>query len=125
MNWPVAWTCAGLERHLLRAAKAAWETAIITNTELIVAIGGRIRGVSAEALRQTASLQEEHQVTTLITEIPEQLARQAQQMVDSGWAANMGALITESLRRYVESHQEVLNEQFLREDVEWGLNGDD
>lgn len=64
-------------------------------------------------------------MTTLITEIPEQLARQAQQMVDSGWAANMGALITESLRRYVESHQEVLNEQFLREDVEWGLNGDD
>jgi Arc/MetJ-type ribon-helix-helix transcriptional regulator len=58
-------------------------------------------------------------------EIPDQLAQQAQRMVDRGWAANVDSIVAESLRRYLESHQESLTEQFLREDVEWGLRGDD
>lgn len=63
--------------------------------------------------------------TTIQAEIPEQLARQAQWMVERGWSANLGDLVAESLRRYLESHSEALTEQFLREDVEWGLHGSD
>lgn len=57
--------------------------------------------------------------------IPEQLARQAQLMVDRGWATNVDAIVAESLRRYFESHQESLTEEFLREDLEWALAGSD
>jgi hypothetical protein len=65
-------------------------------------------------------------MSTLIqANIPDQLARQAQQMVDHGWAVNMEFVVTESLRRYLESHQEPLTEQFLQEDVQWGLSGND
>ena len=65
-------------------------------------------------------------MTTMIhAEIPDQLAQQAQRMVDRGWAANVDSIVAESLRRFLESHQESLTEQFLREDVEWGLRGDD
>lgn len=65
-------------------------------------------------------------MTTLIhAEIPDQLAQQAQRMVERGWAANVEAIVAESLRRYLESHQESLTEQFIREDVDWGLNGND
>ncbi len=65
-------------------------------------------------------------MSTLIqASIPDQLARQAQQMVDRGWAANMEFVVTESLRRYLESHQEPLTEQFLQDDVRWGLSGND
>lgn len=65
-------------------------------------------------------------MTTLIqTEIPDQLAQQAKRMVERGWAVDVDSIITESLRRYLESHQEGLSEQFIREDVEWGLKGND
>lgn len=57
------------------------------------------------------------------TEIPEQLLRQAQRMVERGWAQNVESLVAESLRRYLESHPEELTEQFIREDVMWGLRG--
>jgi Arc/MetJ-type ribon-helix-helix transcriptional regulator len=64
-------------------------------------------------------------MTTLIqAEVPDQLAQQAQRMVERGWAANVDSIVAESLRRYLESHQEALTEQFLHEDVEWGLKGD-
>jgi Arc/MetJ-type ribon-helix-helix transcriptional regulator len=61
--------------------------------------------------------------TVIHTEIPEQLLRQAQRMVERGWAQNVEALVAESLRRYLESHPEELTEQFIRDDVTWGLRG--
>jgi len=63
--------------------------------------------------------------TTIQTQIPDQLWQQAQFMVQQGWVANMDELIAESMRRYLESHADALNEQFLREDLEWGLHGTD
>ena len=58
-------------------------------------------------------------------ELPDQLARQGLELINNGWATDMNALLTEALRRYLESHQEQLTEEFIREDVEWGLHGDD
>jgi Arc/MetJ-type ribon-helix-helix transcriptional regulator len=56
-------------------------------------------------------------------EIPDQLWQQAQTLVKQGWASNMEEVVNESLRRYLESHQDVLTESFIQEDVEWGLHG--
>jgi len=63
--------------------------------------------------------------THIETDIPDQLWKQAQDMVDQGWVNNIDSLITESMRRYVESHQQTTSETFIREDVNWGLHGDD
>lgn len=63
--------------------------------------------------------------TALQTKIPDQLWQQAQCMAQQGWVANMDELVAESIRRYLESHAEILNERFLREDLEWGLHGTD
>jgi Arc/MetJ-type ribon-helix-helix transcriptional regulator len=65
-------------------------------------------------------------MSTLIhTQIPDQLWQQAQSMVEQGWINNMDALVTEAIRRYVESHQQELSEHFIKEDIEWGLHGSD
>lgn len=64
-------------------------------------------------------------MATLKAEVPQQLWQQAQNMVDRGWVSNLDALVAESLQRYLESHQEAMTEQFIREDVEWGLRGHD
>lgn len=65
-------------------------------------------------------------MTTLVqAHIPDQLLLQAQRMVERGWAVDVDSIVTESLRRYLESHQEALTEQFIRDDVEWGLKGND
>jgi hypothetical protein len=65
-------------------------------------------------------------MTTLVkTEIPDQLWQQAQNMVEQGWISNMDALVIEAMRRYVESHQQIISEQFMREDINWGLYGED
>jgi len=62
---------------------------------------------------------------TLHTQVPDRLMQQAQNMIERGWASSMESLVAESLRRYLESHQEAMAEQFLNEDVEWGLHGQD
>ncbi len=59
------------------------------------------------------------------TKIPDQLWQQAQSMVEQGRINNIDSLITESIRRYIESHQQTTNEDFIREDVDWGLHGKD
>lgn len=58
-------------------------------------------------------------------EIPDQLWQQAQMLVRQGWASNIEEVVNESLRRYLESHQDVLTESFIQDDVEWGLHGND
>jgi hypothetical protein len=64
-------------------------------------------------------------LTAIETKIPDQLLQQAQDMVNEGWMINIDALIIEAVRRYVESHQQILTEGFIREDIEWGLYGKD
>ena len=63
--------------------------------------------------------------TTIKTEISDQLWQQAQSMVEKGWVHNMDELISESIRRYLESHPETMSERFIREGIEWGLHGQD
>lgn len=59
------------------------------------------------------------------TNIPDQLLQQAQSFVQEGWSANIDTLIADAMRRYLESHREAITEQMIREDVDWGLHGQD
>jgi Arc/MetJ-type ribon-helix-helix transcriptional regulator len=63
--------------------------------------------------------------SSIHAEIPDQLRQQAQTLVQQGWASNVEEVVNEALRRYLESHQGVLTESFIQDDVEWGLHGKD
>ncbi|MDP2171185.1 MAG: hypothetical protein Q8J96_12260 [Rhodocyclaceae bacterium] len=62
---------------------------------------------------------------TIQAELPERLMEDAQTLVDNGWAGSVNELLAEALRRYLESHRDDLAERFIRDDVEWGLRGQD
>ena len=65
------------------------------------------------------------QSTALQTEVPNRLLAELQALVDAGWSRNLDEIVLDALRRYAESHRQELMEEFLREDVEWGLRGSD
>lgn len=62
---------------------------------------------------------------TVKTEVPTQLLTQMEMLVEAGWFRDMDELMRDALRRFVESHRGELIERFIREDVEWGLHGDE
>lgn len=63
--------------------------------------------------------------TTIQAELPPELLAWAQAYVKEGWSGDFNDLLAEALRRYLESHTPEVTEKFLREDLEWGLNGKD
>ena len=63
--------------------------------------------------------------TSVQTEIPDSLLSQAQVLVAAGQFLSLEELIEEALRRFLESHQDTIIEEFVRQDVEWGLSGDE
>ena len=58
-------------------------------------------------------------------ELPAALAAQAQTFVAAGCATDLDDLLAEALRRFLESHASELTDTFMKEDVQWGLHGDD
>jgi Arc/MetJ-type ribon-helix-helix transcriptional regulator len=62
---------------------------------------------------------------TLATEVPIRLLGEMKSLVEAGWFRNLDDLVLEALRRYVETHREDLMEEMIREDVAWGLRGED
>jgi hypothetical protein len=67
----------------------------------------------------------ERMSTAIQAELPPELLAQAQAFVEEGWATDVNELLAEALRRYLESHSSQLSETFIRDDVQWGLNGDE
>jgi Arc/MetJ-type ribon-helix-helix transcriptional regulator len=67
----------------------------------------------------------EPQTATIKTEVPLGLLTQVQKLVDAGWFRSLDDVMLDALRRFVESHRTELMEEFIREDVEWGLHGDE
>ena len=59
------------------------------------------------------------------TEIPTALLSQVQELVDAGWFSNLDEVMLDALRRFLASHRAELMEEFIRQDVEWGLSGDE
>jgi Arc/MetJ-type ribon-helix-helix transcriptional regulator len=62
---------------------------------------------------------------TIKAEIPEQLYKKAESLVKEGWFRNEEDIFSEAIRRFLETHPSELMEKFVREDVEWGLHGND
>ena len=59
------------------------------------------------------------------TEVPEQLYKTAKALVQEGWFRDEKDIFSEAIRRFLETHQSELMEKFVRDDVEWGLRGND
>ena len=62
---------------------------------------------------------------TIQTEVPEQLYKKAQMLVKEGWFRDEKDIFSEAIRRFLDTHRPDLMEKFIREDVEWGLHGQD
>lgn len=57
-------------------------------------------------------------------QLPPSLTKLVRDYVQQGWAPDLNTLIAEALRRYLEAHRADLQEQFIHQDVAWGLYGD-
>ena len=62
---------------------------------------------------------------TISTEVLEQLYKKAEALVKEGWFRDEKDIFFEAIRRFLDSHQSELMEKFVRDDVEWGLRGND
>ena len=62
---------------------------------------------------------------TIQTEVPEQLYKKAQILVKEGWFRDEQDIFSEAIRRFLDANRSDLMEKFVREDVEWGLHGQD
>lgn len=67
----------------------------------------------------------EAQTTTIQTEVPIGLLTQAQKLVETGWFRSLDEVVVDALRRFLETHRLELMEEFIRQDIEWGLRGDE
>jgi Arc/MetJ-type ribon-helix-helix transcriptional regulator len=63
--------------------------------------------------------------TTIQLVLPPRVYEQVRSLVADGWFRDEKDLVSEALRRYLETHRADLQELFIREDVEWGLYGHD
>ena len=65
------------------------------------------------------------QTAMIQTEIPVALLAQGENLVNQGWFRSIDDVMLDALRRYLESHRADLMETFIRQDVAWGLTGDE
>jgi hypothetical protein len=63
--------------------------------------------------------------TVIQAELPPDLTAQARSYVAEGWATDFNELLADALRRFLESHTARVTELFVRDDVQWGLHGND
>lgn len=62
---------------------------------------------------------------TIDAKISDRAHREIDALVEQGWFNSRDKVVQEALRRFLEAHRPELMEQFVREDVEWGLRGGD
>ena len=60
---------------------------------------------------------------TVQAELLEKLYEQLKALIEDGWFTDEKDIITEALRRFLETHRPELMAKFVKEDVEWGLYG--
>ncbi len=64
-------------------------------------------------------------MANLEAEIPQRLREEVQQYINGGGHRDIDGMVADALRRYLDSHSEILVDQFIQEDIEWGLRGQD
>jgi hypothetical protein len=57
---------------------------------------------------------------TVQTKIPDKLYKEAESLVREGRFRDEGELLSEALRRFLDTRRPELMEKFIRDDVEWG-----
>jgi Arc/MetJ-type ribon-helix-helix transcriptional regulator len=62
---------------------------------------------------------------TVQTEVPEALFNKAVALVNEGWFRDEKDVFSEAIRRFLETHQSELMQKFIRDDIEWGLHGNE
>jgi len=65
------------------------------------------------------------ETTTVQAELPTRLLSQMESLIDDGWFRDINDLIVDALRRFLETHRPELTEQYIWQDVDWGLRGKD
>ena len=68
---------------------------------------------------------DKNQTTTVQARIPTRLVTEIEAMVAAGWAKDVEQVFIDALRRYLDAHHPDLTERFIRDDVEWGLRGNE
>jgi len=61
--------------------------------------------------------------TEIYAKSPLELIDEARAFVAQGGVADLERLVAEALRRYLHSSSAQVTEEFLREDMKWGLHG--
>lgn len=62
---------------------------------------------------------------TIPAKITEKLVAEMDALVENGWYANRSELIRDAVRDMIKKNKIQLLEDALKEDVEWGLHGQD
>ena len=62
---------------------------------------------------------------TIQIEVPEHLYKNIVALIKEGWFRDEKEVFSEAIRRFVDSHRPELMEEFVLNDVEWGLRGDE
>lgn len=66
---------------------------------------------------------ETDRVVMVETQVPVQLRKEMQRLIADGWYMSENDLILDALRRFLATHRTDLLTQQIREDIEWGLYG--
>ncbi len=59
------------------------------------------------------------------TDIPDKLYKGVVDLVQEGWFRDEKEVISEAIRRFLETHQVEMMDRFVREDIDWGISGND
>jgi hypothetical protein len=65
------------------------------------------------------------QTTTIKANIPTRMISEIEAMVEAGWAKDVEQVFIDALHHYLDAHRPDLTERFIREDLEWGLHGNE
>jgi Arc/MetJ-type ribon-helix-helix transcriptional regulator len=58
---------------------------------------------------------------TVAVEVPEQVAKQMEELVHAGWFVSEAELARQALVNFVQQARFQLQERFQKEDIEWAL----
>lgn len=58
---------------------------------------------------------------TLAFEVPDQLAKEIESLVEAGWFVSQAELARLALAEFVKRHRFELEEKFQRDDIRWAL----
>ena len=62
---------------------------------------------------------------TVEIELPEQLYKSVNALVKNGWFKDEKEVLYEAIRKFIDSYHPELIPEFILDDVEWGLHGEE